>query len=48
MSGSFKDLDVPPTLVSVAVCTADARHILSPEFKQSGSSLVLFECPRDE
>ncbi|MCL2463256.1 MAG: AIR synthase-related protein, partial [Defluviitaleaceae bacterium] len=48
MSGSFGKLDVAPTLVSFALCTADARHILSPEFKKAGSRLVFLECPRDE
>jgi len=48
MSGSFENLDVVPTLVSFAVCAADARHILSPELKKAGSRLVLLECPRDK
>ena len=41
MSGSFENLDVPPTLVSFAVCTADASNIISPEFKRVGSKVVL-------
>lgn len=41
MSGSFEDLDVPPTLVSFAVATADARRVVSPEFKRPGSRVVL-------
>jgi len=48
MSGSFGELDVAPTLVSFALCPADARHILSPEFKKPGSRLVLLECPRGD
>ena len=36
MSGSFEDLDVPPTLVSFAVSTAKASDIVSPEFKSAG------------
>ncbi|MDR1498115.1 MAG: phosphoribosylformylglycinamidine synthase [Puniceicoccales bacterium] len=39
MSGSFKTLDVPPTLVSFAVATTDANHVISPEFKTPGSSV---------
>ena len=41
MSGSFKNLDVPPTLVSFAVSLADARKIISPEFKCVSSPVVL-------
>jgi phosphoribosylformylglycinamidine synthase len=40
MSGTFKDINVPPSLISFAVTTADAGRIISPEIKQSGSSLV--------
>ncbi|MDR3304706.1 MAG: phosphoribosylformylglycinamidine synthase [Clostridiales Family XIII bacterium] len=47
MSGTFQHLDVVPTLVSFAVAPADARRILSPEFKQSGSKIVFLECKRD-
>jgi phosphoribosylformylglycinamidine synthase len=43
MSGSFGDLDVPPTLVSFAVGVEKAKNIISPEFKEVGSSLVLLE-----
>jgi phosphoribosylformylglycinamidine synthase len=42
MSGSFNELDVPPALVSFAIAPSDARHVLSPEFKQAGSRVVLF------
>ncbi len=48
MSGSFEDLDVPPTLVSFAVTTAKTGEILSPEFKQPGHSVVLLSPRRDE
>ncbi|MCI8589727.1 MAG: phosphoribosylformylglycinamidine synthase [Clostridiales bacterium] len=41
MSGSFEQLDVPPTLVSFAVTTEKADHILSPEFKAAGHQVVL-------
>ena len=40
MSGSFEDLDVPPTLVSFAVTTGKTGDIVSPEFKSAGHSLV--------
>ncbi len=40
MSGSFKDLDVPPTLVSFAVDTANLKNIISPEFKEVRSTVV--------
>ncbi|MGE4483623.1 MAG: phosphoribosylformylglycinamidine synthase [Oscillospiraceae bacterium] len=42
MSGSFMDLDVPPTLVSFAIAPADAGDVISPEFKKAGSSVCLF------
>ena len=41
MSGTFKDIDVPPTLVSFAVDTVDAKQVLSPEFKKSGSTVIM-------
>ena len=40
MSGSFEDLDVPPTLVSFAVTTGKAKDVISPEFKKAGHKLV--------
>ena len=40
MSGSFNDLDVPPTLVSFAVTTDKIRNIVSPEFKGAGHPVV--------
>ena len=47
MSGSFEDIDVPPTLVSFAAGTARVGDIVSPEFKQAGSRIVLV-APRYE
>ncbi|MBR2592012.1 MAG: phosphoribosylformylglycinamidine synthase subunit PurQ, partial [Oscillospiraceae bacterium] len=47
MSGSFNDIDVPPTLVSFAVDVASEKTIISPELKQPGSRLVLFSVPHD-
>ncbi len=41
MSGSFEALDVPPTLVSFAVAMGTAEGVLSPEFKQPGSTIAL-------
>ena len=41
MSGSFEDLDVPPTLVSFAVTTEKCTDIVSPEFKSAGHKVVL-------
>ncbi len=48
MSGSFDDLDVPPTLVSFAVTTEHTDNIISPEFKKAGNSLVLVTLPVDD
>ncbi|MCR5788770.1 MAG: phosphoribosylformylglycinamidine synthase [Lachnospiraceae bacterium] len=48
MSGSFNDLDVPPTLVSFAVDVAKTGEVLSPELKTPGNKLVLLLCKRDE
>ncbi|MBO5210490.1 MAG: phosphoribosylformylglycinamidine synthase [Clostridia bacterium] len=44
MSGSFEDLDVPPTLVSFAVTTDKVDNIISPEFKKPGNKVYLL-CP---
>ncbi len=48
MSGTFEKLDVPPTLVSFAVTTDKTAHIVSPECKKPGSSLILLAPERDE
>jgi phosphoribosylformylglycinamidine synthase len=48
MSGSFNNLDVPPTLVSFAVCIADARNIISAELKSAGHNIVFVHTPKDE
>ena len=47
MSGSFNELDVPPTLVSFALAPGKASLALSPEFKQPGSTISIVEIPRD-
>ena len=44
MSGSFNDLDVPPTLVSFAVTTDKIKNIVSPEFKGADHPVVWL-CP---
>ena len=48
MSGSFEDLDVPPTLVSFAVTTAKTGEIVSNEFKSPGSAVWLLSPDFDE
>ncbi len=45
MSGSFNELDVPPTLVSFALAPGKASLALSPEFKRAGSTVSLVEIP---
>ena len=44
MSGTFENIDVPPTLVSFAVTTEQVESIVSPEFKKAGSKVVLLTC----
>lgn len=48
MSGTFKDLTVPPTLVSFAVDAAKTDNIISPEFKKRGSVIVKLVTKYDE
>ncbi len=48
MSGSFNELDVPPTLTSFAVAPVKADKVVSQEIKKSGSRLVMFTVKRDE
>lgn len=47
MSGSFNEIDVPPTLVSFAVAPGKSTLAVSPEFKQAGSDIFLVTTPRD-
>ena len=47
MSGTFNDIDVPPTLVSFAVDVASDKTIISPELKKAGNKLVLLKIDRD-
>lgn len=43
MSGSFEDLDVPPTLVSFAIAVDKLANVVSPEFKVAGSRVALIQ-----
>lgn len=47
MSGTFKDINVPPTLISFAVATGRADNVITPEFKKAGSVLIYLEAHRD-
>ena len=47
MSGSFNDIDVPPTLVSFAVDVAKEKDIITPELKQAPNKLLLFTVKKD-
>ncbi len=47
MSGTFKDIHVPPTLVSFAVCVGSSENIISPEFKKEGSKVGLITPKKD-
>lgn len=47
MSGTFQDIDVPPTLCSFAVNVAKVGDVVTPEFKEAGHKLVLFETKAD-
>ena len=47
MSGTFNDIDVPPTLVSFAVDVAKVKDVITPEFKKAGSKLVWLRAPKD-
>ena len=48
MSGTFNDIDVPPTLVSFAVDVAKEADVVTPEFKNAGDRIVKFTIERDE
>ena len=48
MSGTFENIDVPPTLVSFAVSTANADKIVSTEFKSAGSEVIMITPEYDE
>ena len=48
MSGTFEDIDVPPTLVSFAVTTGNVNDVVSPEFKAAGHKVVILKPEYDE
>ena len=48
MSGSFENLDVPPTLVSFAVAMTKASKTISAEFKKSGSKVIYIPVPEEK
>lgn len=47
MSGTFKDLDVPPTLVAFAVAPVNVNHVISPEFKATGNRVYYLKAERN-
>jgi phosphoribosylformylglycinamidine synthase len=47
MSGTFKDMTVPPTLVAFAVNTVNVKQVVSSDFKKAGSTVVLLPLDRD-
>ena len=48
MSGTFMDIDVPPTLTSFAITTVDAAEVISTEFKNTDSTLAVLSAPVDK
>ncbi len=48
MSGSFNEIDVPPTLCSFAIDVAKAKDVVTPEFKDSDHAIVKIDIKRDE
>ena len=48
MSGTFNEIDVPPTLVSFAVDVAKQKDVITPELKKAGSKLVWLRMPKAE
>lgn len=48
MSGTFEDIDVPPTLVSFAVTTDNVKNIISPEFKEVDNNVFMLISEKDE
>lgn len=47
MSGTFMDMNVPPTLVSFAVGIENVENVISPEFKKAGNKVFIFQSKRD-
>ena len=48
MSGSFEDMDVPPTLISFATTISEADRVISPEFKEAGHQIVTVSVARKD
>ena len=48
MSGTFNEIDVPPTLVSFAVDVANQQDIITPELKCAGNKLMIFKIAKDK
>lgn len=48
MSGTFNEIDVPPTLVSFAVDVAKKQNIITPELKKAGNKLVRFRIEKNQ
>ena len=48
MSGTFNEIDVPPTLVSFAVDVAKIQDVITPELKKAGNKLIWLRAPRDQ
>ncbi len=48
MSGTFNEIDVPPTLVSFAVDVAKEKDIITPELKSAGNQLLMFKIEKDQ
>lgn len=48
MSGTFNDIDVPPTLCSFAVGMTDVHHTVTPELKSHGGRLLLLDVKNDD
>ncbi|MFA6777532.1 MAG: phosphoribosylformylglycinamidine synthase [Bacilli bacterium] len=47
MSGTFNDIDVPPSLISFAVAISDVKNIISPEFKDVNNQVILIKIKKD-
>ena len=48
MSGTFNDIDVPPTFCSFAVGISDLQHVVTPELKKAGNRLVLLDVKKKD
>ena len=48
MSGTFNDIDVPPTFCSFAVGISDLQHVVTPELKKAGNRLVLLDIQKKD